>query len=484
MAIHVRIRPSSLEIIRAHRRKMLVISVSISMGVVLLLGLLLAWFKYYIMNEDSASFVSLPYEQMEEHVPEAPITKKLTTSGGSAVSVSPELALDVAAESLVMTDFIVADTDDLSSMVNSGMGLDALGGLGSGLAGLGDGLGDATGSGRSSLPGGSKGSNDDIQIVLMLDASGSMTSLFHAVAKSMDDIIAILRASTVNGQPAKVKLGIVVYGQAKDNGAPWELHKFTTSADRVKNLLMEVRCDGAEEPVGDAIAFALKNFPWNMRQDRDPLKIIFVAGNEELNQGTTPMDRALAQAREYGVIINTIHCGSENEEWMEAAQRGGGQGVAFDYRGGDSEALTPDEVLELLTQWYEVPVVPTGSAAEQAAALQQFKDRPKLPKSEKQVSDWVMKNRRAMLAGYSWDAVEIFRSMEGKFSLASVGGRGNLPPELAAKPDDEIISHLEDLAARKATIREEIMKDSSGFTTTIMSVMIDQAAAKGIVITP
>ena len=199
--------------------------------------------------------------------------------------------------------------------------------------------------GKSNAKSKGKGLNDDVQVVLCLDASASMDKLFVEVSNSLDMLMDSLTSCSLNGKKACVNLGIVVYGQAEDNGAPHVLAPFTTDVKSMRSKLKEVQCDGAAEPCGEVIDFALNNFEWNMRERSDVLKVIFIAGNEDFQQGSLDYHTAMQEAKSKNVIVNTIYCGLPEEaamsdpqarEWADAASLADGMGLSIPMNGSSA----------------------------------------------------------------------------------------------------------------------------------------------------
>ena len=204
--------------------------------------------------------------------------------------------------------------------------------------------------GKSNAKSKGMGLNDDVQVVLCLDASGSMDALFIEVSRSLDKLMDTLTGCSLGGKKACVNLGIVVYGQAGENGAPRVLTPFATDVESMRSKLKEVQCDGAVEPCGEVIDFALDNFEWNMRDRQDILKVIFIAGNEDFKQGSVDYRDAMHKAKQKNVIVNTIYCypGSEKEatmtpegkEWADAATYADGMGLVLTMDGSSAGADT------------------------------------------------------------------------------------------------------------------------------------------------
>ncbi len=395
------------------------------------------------------------------------------------------------AEAIELPDVIDVDLEDSDEIVDS-FSVD----LGSGLGeARGDGVGDAgggqggrgSGQDRGRGSGGAMGYNDDVQVVLALDASGSMDRLFAAVANSLEELLHTLGECRVNGQPANVNVGIVVYGHSRDDGAPFELSPFSLDLEEMRAKVKSINCDGVYENCGEAIDFALKNYPWNKRNRRQLLRVLFVAGNESFDQGSVDYRDALARARGLGIIVNTIHCGEFNPEWRAAARLGGGEGLVFSMQEEDVSATPRVSHAELIEALYHVPMLPLGAPAEQAALREAHAARAPLPdmSDAKAVYAWSRQHLNSLLRGSRCDAVELCRQLGDSCTPEALGGRGNLPPELRAIEDDvKLIDTLSKLARERGNLINQLrIGDHSSFTGKVLDTLILQAAARGIEIT-
>ena len=387
-----------------------------------------------------------------------------------------ELELDIEVEPLPEEPpaELEALTPDDDADAGGGSGTGSGSGEGSGAGpGSGSGSGGGHGSGRRGSQSEQElGYNDDVQIVLVLDASGSMNRLFRAVSSSLEELMDILRRCLVNGGPARVNVGVVVYGQNSEGGQPQLLCPFSQDASRLRKAVSGVECGGKNECCGEAVQFALMNFPWNMRERQEILKLIFIAGDEAFHQGKVTTEQAMTLAREKGVIVNTIYCGPENEEWKQAAQLSGGEGLAYD----------PKTRLELLNALLRLETVPMGDPESQEAAMRELEACPTLPENgmvPDATREWFFKNEKLVIRGFGWDAVEMYRRAAGKCTLDSLGGRGNLPRRLRHLSDEQVMEHLRRLADKRESHIRELHRGFS-FVEILLDTMIRQAAARHI----
>ena len=481
MAIHV--RPTNLvqRKVASLIRRMLSIALGMAILCIIISALILYISKIYSEKPGTSSFVTYtPPAKQQDKTDKRPVKTDNAVSEPSSSSAQPAPII-LADNSPFVMDF-PAEVDNVADGVAAddamGFGFGAFGdGLGEG-EGFGDGDGGGDGGGKRA------GYNDDIQVVLLLDASGSMQELFKAAANSMDQVLNVLSNAKLNGKKTKVNVGIVIYGQADKNGAPIKLSPFTTQVRKMRHRLEEVACDGANEECGAAIAFAVNNFPWNRRDRDDMLKVIFIAGNESFDQGNVDYRNAIAEANAQHIIVNTIHCGDPDTEWEEAAALGNGIGLTLDMDHASAKEVSPEDLHRTLKGLHDCKPLPIGSPAVQLRHINMLNNAAAPPERDMaKMQKWVMENKRRILLGYDWDAIEIYRcTPQNEFSLSMLGGEGNLPVSLRGKSEEEILGFLSGEANRRTRLLElyKQQKASGNLGDKILNVLQEQAQEKGI----
>ena len=505
MAIHVKpVYPARRQLLRNLRRA-LAIAAGLTLLTIIISALILYLHLIFIEKESSAAFT---YVYPQEQQPQPEKKPEPTFGGGgsaqeaAAANITPDIIVSTTASTdsqLQPMDFDLADGLAMTDAdgFDFGLGLSGDGG-GAGDGGNGNGEGSGQGGGRGDghgkgSGGGSGGYNDDIQVVLALDASGSMDSLFSAVANSLSDVLTTLGNARLNGKPTKVNVGIVVYGQNDKNGKPFILSRFTTNVDKLRNKVTKTACDGSNEPCGEAIQLASRKFPWNMRQRDDMLKVIFICGNEPFNMGKVNYKSAILLAKAKNIIVNTVHCGGPDSQWEEAAVLGNGKGLTFiapvhptvEPQQAPKDPKDAEKLRhKVLTALYHIPMYPIGSPAVQRQLLSAHKPTSAPPKNPKQLSKWMMTHRTALIDGFEWDAVELCRRTGiEQFTLEHIGGRGNLPLSLRGKSDAQALQAIRKAAQERETqlarYRDSNLND---FAEQILETLQEQAQSKGITI--
>ncbi len=512
MAIHVRQTNIVKRKMTSILRRIVALASVSALFVLLCTALILKLKEFHYLRIDKIAFLGtikttpeVKEEKPEKKKQEEKPTESSPSSAPAATpdidyinppppTTSPLIAKDSPVE--IDVDHSSSDSDEGDTLADIGSGIDGLGDFGDGSGdGFGDGVGtgDSTGDGdgKPESGGKNKGFNDDIQVVLLLDASGSMNELFTAAANSMERVLHSLKNAKLNGKKTKVNVGVVIYGQAHKDGAPIKLSGFTTNVRNLKKRLSEVSCDGSNEECGAAIAFATqpRHFEWNNRERDDMLKVIFIAGNEEFNQGPIDYKKAIETATSQHIIINTIHCGESDETWENAAELGNGTGLTLNIDASTATPVTPQELYETLKALHDIKPLPVGSLNTQQKHLKELKHLTPPPRDTKtkdyasRLQRWIIANKQRVITGYEWDAIEICRKSP-EFSLECIGGIGNAPLELRGLSEEEIEQHIITQAKQRSKLLQRYyeQRKSGDLADKILTVLQEQAERKGIII--
>ena len=162
-----------------------------------------------------------------------------------------------------------------------------------------------------------------IDVALVLDVSGSMQDLLDSARARLWDVIGELARLEAS---LDVRVGVIAYGSSWSHaGEGWVViaSDLTHDLDAVYGELMKLEIGGSDEHVGRAIRTAVDTLSWSI--DDDAIKILFVAGNESVHQGSEEgeLEKALALAAERGVLVNALFAGSRrravDEGWPAIA---------------------------------------------------------------------------------------------------------------------------------------------------------------------
>ena len=184
-----------------------------------------------------------------------------------------------------------------------------------------------------------------VDLVICLDTSGSMSGLIESAKQKLWAVVNEL--ATAKPKPA-LRVALYQYGNdgiPSDTGWVEKLCDLTDDLDTVYGKLFPLKTNGGTEYVARVIKRATEDLAWNT--DKGTLRMIFVAGNEPATQdeGTNKLQDVCKAAAGKGIVVNTIHCGSEAEGrssgWADAAAWADGKYAAIDHNNGTVVVATP-----------------------------------------------------------------------------------------------------------------------------------------------
>lgn len=295
-----------------------------------------------------------------------------------------------------------------------------------------------------------------VDLVLCLDASGSMSGLIDAARKKLWDVVTLL----AQARPTpRLRVALYRYGMS---GLDAERHverlvPLTEDLDRVYEALSAITTDGGDEFVGGVLARALDDLEWS--RDDGALRVVYVAGNESADQDRErPFREVCDAARGRGVLVNAIYCGPDGVEgdpagWREVAQRGGGAYVAIDMNGTVQVDAPQDPELVRLGAALNGTYLPFGADGARGCANQTAQDRNAEAASASTGAQRAAAKATGLYSNGSWDLVDARRA-EG-FDWAKLA-EADLPEALRGKTPAERDAVLGELAARRQALQAQI----------------------------
>lgn len=195
-----------------------------------------------------------------------------------------------------------------------------------------------------------------IEVVFVLDATGSMTSLIEGAKRKIWSIA----NQIVTGDPIpEVRVGLVVYRDRGDNYVV-KGYDLTDDIDEIYYHLTNVRAEGGgdfPEDVNQALEYAVDSISWT--NSSAVLKLVFLVGDAPPHMDYNDQKHypdICSDAISRDIIINTIRCGSDantDQVWQEIAHLAEGNYVTIDYS-AYTEIPTPydDELSSLSSDLY------------------------------------------------------------------------------------------------------------------------------------
>lgn len=170
-----------------------------------------------------------------------------------------------------------------------------------------------------------------IQLVICLDTSGSMEGLINQARTRLWSVISTLDGARMKGERPRLEVAIMQYGSTRQSSAEGFMGvvlPFTSDLDRISEVLYSLQISGSAEYCGMAVERATHELSW-LPTGEGVMKVIMIAGNEEFTQGDVDFRTSVPTAVEYGITVNTVHCGDDGAGrsggWLEAANLGRGE---------------------------------------------------------------------------------------------------------------------------------------------------------------
>ncbi len=344
-----------------------------------------------------------------------------------------------------------------------------------------------------------------VEVVFVLDTTGSMGGL---IASAKDKIWSI--ATTIaQAQPSpEIRMGLVAY---RDRGDDYVTDRtpMTDDLDTLYSELMTYEARGGgdgPESVNQALFEAVERFGWT--EGEGVLRIVYLVGDAppKMNYEDDVKHPATCKlAREKGILINTIQCGSmggTKDVWQAIAQNANGRYAAIAQDGGTRAIATPyDEEVRMLDRELSSLMIDYGD--EKTLAFQYAKRARSAEVSDaaapEAAADRALYNQSLAGRANLYGRQELVRDVvSGDVSLDEIPSE-QLPEELRAMSADElkaqilsnqarrdaIGARLGELAIARRDYRAEALAESGvsdGFDAEVVAILTEQAAGVGLTI--
>ncbi len=342
-----------------------------------------------------------------------------------------------------------------------------------------------------------------VEVVFVLDTTGSMGGLIEGAKQKIWSIATMV----AQAQPSpEIRMGLIGY---RDRGDDYVTRHtaMTEDLDAIYSDLMTFEARGggdAPESVNQALFEAVERFDWT--EGDDTLRIVYLVGDAPPKmeyQDDVKYQASCKLAREKGILINTIQCGSMHATqkfWQEIAQNAGGAYAAIPQDGGVRQIATPydDQINQLSAELntlmidYGDPRTRTAQTAKRVQAAEIADAAPAEANAD-----------RAAYLGTASGKVTLYGEQElvvdvtdGKVKLEDVP-EDQLPESLRGKSQDEIKAVIAENKAKRDAInarmaelveqRRAFQRDASnapedGFDAQVRASIRAQAARIGLLI--
>jgi hypothetical protein len=299
-----------------------------------------------------------------------------------------------------------------------------------------------------------------VQIALLLDTSSSMDGLIDQARRQMWTVVNTFQKARRGTQLAHLELALYEYGKSSlsaEGGYIRQIVPFTTDLDKVSEELFALKTNGGDEYAGMVIQKATRNLEWS--KSAGDLKVIYIAGNEPFTQGPVTPQSAVADAKERGIVVNTIHCGTQQEGvntgWASAAQLAGGQALNIDQNRAVAHIAAPqDAEIAQLGRDLNKTYLGYGTKAKEAKMRQEAQDSNAGGSMASATTRAVSKAGR-LYDNSGWDLVD--GTKKGAVKLDAMKDE-DLPAELQGKNAEERKAIVDAKSKEREEIQAKIMK--------------------------
>lgn len=292
-----------------------------------------------------------------------------------------------------------------------------------------------------------------VQIALLLDNSGSMSGLLNQARTQLWKVVNEFIAAKRDGVTPEVEVALYKYGAKPELVTP-----LTRDLDLVSRELFALTISGGEEYCGATIKDAAEKLSWST--DKDVYRVIFIAGNEPFTQGPVEPKTACKLAIGKGIIVNTIHCGSDAEGisggWKNGALLADGSYMIIDQNSAVAQVNAPqDAEIVKLSEKLNTTYVRYGKGSDAAFANQAAQDMNAAQAAPAAAATRaVTKSSSRLYCNSDWDLVDAIE--QKKVKLEDVK-KEDLSPELAKMTLEELKAHVEKQTAERKATQEKIV---------------------------
>ena len=343
-----------------------------------------------------------------------------------------------------------------------------------------------------------------VQIAILLDNSGSMSGLIAQAKTQLWSIVNEFISAKQDGKAPRVQVALFEYGinsLPAETGYIRQLSPLTDDLDKLSEQLFAIsqKSAGSDEYCGWVIRDAVEKLAW----DHSPktYKAIFIAGNEPFTQGPVKYTVACKAAITKGIVVNTIHCGSEAEGiagmWKDAASLSDGRFLLINHNAEVAAIPAPqDKAIAELNSKLNTTYVAYGALGGDGKARQSVQDAnaASAPGGAEVLAKRALSKASANYSNSTWDLVD--RAKEKDFDFAKIKAE-ELPEEMRKLNAAERKTYVEKKSAERAELQKRLsdlagerdrfvaakqreqVKDST-LGSAVSTAVREQAAKKGV----
>jgi len=300
-----------------------------------------------------------------------------------------------------------------------------------------------------------------VQMAILLDTSSSMSGLINQARTELWAIVNEFIFAKRNGKEPELQVALYEYGKSSlpgNEGYIRMIAPLTTDLDKISEELFALTTNGGQEYCGWVISDATQELQWT--DSADDLKVIFIAGNEPFTQGPVDYRQACKAAVAKGIVVNTIHCGSEKAgidgKWKDGAMLADGQSLNIDQsRQAVHVAAPQDKQIVELGALLNDTYLAYGRQGNLALERQSMQDRNAAVASPRASASRAVTKSSSHYRNESWDLVDALRTKKVKLEDVK---KEDLPEKLREMSAEERRTYIEGKAKKRGEIQQRIQE--------------------------
>ena len=297
------------------------------------------------------------------------------------------------------------------------------------------------------------------KVALLLDTSSSMDGLINQAKAQLWEIINELSHAKCHGITPKLEIALYEYGNSRlssKEGYIRQVLQFTSNLDDISEHLFSLTTSGGSEFCGQVIQTSINELNWG--NNKNDLKMIFIAGNEPFTQGKINYKDAITNAKENDITINTIFCGDYNNGisgmWQDGAIYGNGDYMTINHNKNIVHVVTPyDKDIIILNKSLNKTYVHYGSYGVSKFENQAAQDSNAEALDEVVVVKRAITKSSKLYKNAKWDLVDASEDKEVDYNKIE---KKQLPKNLRKKSSKEIKSYVDAKRKERAKIQQKI----------------------------
>jgi hypothetical protein len=317
-----------------------------------------------------------------------------------------------------------------------------------------------------------------VQIAILLDTSNSMDGLIHQAQTQLWTIVNETARCKREGRQPHLEVALYEYGNSRlpvTEGYIRQVLPFTDDLDRVSEKLFGLTTCGGDEYCGQVIRQATRELEW---ESSAAFRAIFIAGNEPFSQGSVNYRESCKRAIGRGIVVNTIHCGSESDGiaggWRDGAMLAEGKFMNINQDVARPIVHCPqDEIIIKLSAELNSTYVPFGTDGARGANCQSAQDsNAATAKQEGADVQRAVTKAAPVYSNSSWDLVDAVK--DGKCDVTKLQEK-ELPEAMKKLNPEERQNYVKEQGTKRGAIQDQIKQLNADREKYIASQERDQA---------